>query len=60
MIVIVTVDLSNDNYTYLIQILNEKYYSTTNIAELQKINNTYMKKEAKEFKRCQDKLTPSL
>ena len=28
--------------------------------KLQKINNTYMKKEAKEFKRCQDKLTPSL
>lgn len=28
--------------------------------KLQKINNRYMKKEAKEFKECQNKLTPSL
>ena len=41
MIVIVNVDLDENSYTYLIQILNEKYYSTTNISELQKINNLY-------------------
>ena len=40
-IAMVTVDLNNDSYTYLIQILNEKYYSTTDIAELQRINNIY-------------------
>ena len=37
----VTVDLNNDSYTYLLQILNEKYYATTDIAELQRINNIY-------------------
>lgn len=36
-----TVDLDEDSYTYLIQILNEKYYSTTNIIEMKKINNLY-------------------
>lgn len=29
------------SYTYLIQILDEKYYSTTEIAEMQKINHLY-------------------
>ena len=40
-IAMVTVDLNNDSYTYLLQILNEKYYATTDIAELQRINNIY-------------------
>ena len=35
------VELDDTLYTYLLQILNEKYYSTTDIAELQKINNLY-------------------
>ena len=40
-IIIVTVDLDDTTYSDLIQILNEKYYSTTDIAEMQKINNIY-------------------
>lgn len=36
-----TVNLDECSYTYLIQILNEKYYSTTDISELQKINTLY-------------------
>lgn len=38
---IVTVDIDDKNYEYLIKILNEKFYSTTDISELQKINNLY-------------------
>jgi hypothetical protein len=37
----VTVDIDDKNYEYLIKILNEKFYSTTDISELQKINNLY-------------------
>ena len=37
----VLVELDDSSYTYLLQVLNEKYYSTTNISELQKINNLY-------------------
>lgn len=36
-----TVDLDENAYSYLIRILDEKYYSTTDISELQKINNLY-------------------
>lgn len=36
-----TVDIDDKNYTYLIKILNEKFYNTTDISELQKINNLY-------------------
>lgn len=35
------VELDENSYTFLIKILNEKYYSTTDISELQKINNLY-------------------
>ena len=35
------VELDDFSYTYLLQILNEKYYQTTDISELQKINNLY-------------------
>ena len=41
MIDIVIVELDENSYTFLIKILNEKYYSTTDISELQKINNIY-------------------
>lgn len=36
-----TVELNDECYTYLIQILQEKYYSTTDIAELKEINEIY-------------------
>lgn len=36
-----TIDLDENTYSYLIKILDEKYYSTTDISELQKINNLY-------------------
>ena len=36
-----TVELNDECYTYLIQILQEKYYSTTDIAELKQINEIY-------------------
>lgn len=36
-----TVELNDECYTYLIQILQEKYYSTTDIAELKEINKIY-------------------
>lgn len=36
-----TVDFNDESYTYLIQILQEKYYSTTDIAELKQINEIY-------------------
>lgn len=29
------------SYTYLIKVLNEKFYNTTDISELQQINNLY-------------------
>ena len=35
------VELDDYSYTNLIQILNEKYYETTDIAELKKINDLY-------------------
>lgn len=35
------VELDDSSYTYLLQVLNEKYYSTTDISELQKINQLY-------------------
>ena len=40
-IIIVSVDFDDNSYTYLIQLLNEKYYNTTDISELQRINNLY-------------------
>lgn len=36
-----TIDLDENAYSYLIRILDEKYYSTTDISELQRINNLY-------------------
>lgn len=36
-----TVDIDEMSYTYLIQLLNEKFYSTTKISELQQINKLY-------------------
>ncbi|MDU5219189.1 MAG: hypothetical protein E6124_00930 [Blautia producta] len=36
-----TVELNDKGYIYLIQILEEKYYSTTDIAELKQINEIY-------------------
>lgn len=36
-----SVDFDEKSYTYLIQILNEKFYRTTNVSELQQINNLY-------------------
>ena len=34
-------ELNQHDYTYLIQLLNEKYYQTTNIHELKQINSIY-------------------
>lgn len=34
-------ELDQHDYTYLIQLLNEKYYRTTDIRELQQINSIY-------------------
>lgn len=36
-----TVDIDEMSCTYLIQLLNEKFYSTTKISELQQINKLY-------------------
>ena len=36
-----TLELNEENYTYLLQILDEKYYSTTEIKEMQKIDDLY-------------------
>lgn len=36
-----TVKLDEASYGYLIQVLQEKYYSTVDVEELQKINNIY-------------------
>lgn len=36
-----TLELNEECYSYLIQILQEKYYSTTDIAELKEINEIY-------------------
>lgn len=36
-----TVELDEESYTYLLQVLNEKYYSTTEIKEMRKINALY-------------------
>ena len=35
------VEIDRDSYTYLIQLLQEKYYKTENISELKKINQIY-------------------
>lgn len=37
----VNVNFDEESYTYLIQLLNEKFYSTIDICELQKINQIY-------------------
>lgn len=37
----VVVELDDAMYTNLIQILNEKFYSTTDLSELAMINNIY-------------------
>lgn len=34
-------ELNQHDYTYLIQVLNEKYYQTTDIHELKQINSIY-------------------
>ncbi len=36
-----TVDIDDKSYTYLIQLLTEKFYNTTDISELQQINKLY-------------------
>lgn len=36
-----TVKLNEDSYGYLIQILQERYYSTVDVEELRKINEIY-------------------
>ena len=36
-----TVKLNKDSYAYLIQMLQEKYYSTVDVEELRKINEIY-------------------
>lgn len=36
-----TVDIDDMSYTYLIQLLNEKFYNTTDMTELQQINKLY-------------------
>ena len=38
---IVTVDIDDKSYTYLIQLLTNKFYNTTDISELQQINKLY-------------------
>lgn len=35
------VEIDRDSYTYLIQLLQEKYYKTENLSELKKINQIY-------------------
>ncbi|SEU19034.1 hypothetical protein [Enterocloster clostridioformis] len=35
--------LDDESYNYLIQIISEKYYQTTDIDELKKINQLYKK-----------------
>lgn len=35
------VEIDKESYTYLIQLLQEKYYNTENIYELKKINQIY-------------------
>lgn len=37
----VVVELDDTTYSDLIQILNEKFYSTADLTELSKINNIY-------------------
>lgn len=34
-------DIDEKSYTYLIKVLNEKFYNTTDISELRQINNLY-------------------
>ena len=36
-----TVKLNEDSYAYLIQMLQQKYYSTVDVEELRKINEIY-------------------
>ena len=36
-----TVKLNEDSYGYLIQMLQERYYSTVDVEELRKINEIY-------------------
>lgn len=36
-----TVKLNEDSYSYLIQMLQERYYSTVDVEELRKINEIY-------------------
>ena len=36
-----TVKLDEDNYGYLLQMLQERYYSTVDVEELRKINEIY-------------------
>lgn len=36
-----TVKLDEDSYGYLIQMLQERYYSTVDVEELRKINEIY-------------------
>lgn len=41
MIVITRVNINDELKEYLIQLLNEKFYTTTNLDELSKINQIY-------------------
>ena len=41
MIVIVRATINDELYNYLIQLLNERFYSSTNLEELTKINQLY-------------------
>lgn len=40
-IVIVRPTINDESYEYLIQLLNEKFYSTTDLEELTKINRLF-------------------
>ena len=39
--VIIMVEIDEESYTYLIQLLNEKYYRTEDMSELKLINHIY-------------------
>lgn len=39
--IIVMVEFDEESYTYLIQLLNEKYYRTEDVSELKLINHIY-------------------
>lgn len=40
-IYIIDADIDDKSYTYLIQLLTNKFYNTTDISELQQINKLY-------------------